>query len=89
MKTLQDLRAQYDEICEVRLAELDYPEEYKTLKTETFLAMERKLVFMCAEEKLKLGIIPALDIPGNSYGMSYGKRKNGSWQRKGRCAFLK
>lgn len=89
MKTLAELREEYDSLCYLRLKELYVPEEKKTLKTFEFVKRERNLIFLCAEEKLKLGIIPAHEIPGNSYGMSYGKRKNGSWQRKGRCAFLK
>lgn len=78
MQRLLELRKNYDEICEVRLEELNYPEEEKTLKTETFVALERDLLEMCYQEKIKLG------INASCPGKNYGRRKLGSWQFKGR-----
>lgn len=56
MKTLTELRQEYDEIFEIRASELELPEERKTLKTETFVALERELLIKCYEAKKREGV---------------------------------
>jgi len=75
---LKKLREQYDEICEKRWEEIDLPEHEKTLKTQTFVDMERELLNLCNLEKIRLGL--NVERIGRSYGKSYGPRKRGSWQ---------
>lgn len=79
MKTLYELRQEYFDLVDVRKDELELPEERKTLKTETFVKMERELLRMCNEEKIRLGIIKESD----RIGQGYRKRKRGSWEFKG------
>ena len=66
MKTLAELRAAYDEICEKRWEEIDLPEHEKTLKTPEFVERERELLHLCAEIKFRTGIVT--EKPGRGYG---------------------
>lgn len=84
MKTLAELRGQYDEIFEIRAAELELPEERKTLKTKTFTAIERDLLQMCYQAKVQEGISERVGAKVEAPGKSYQKRKRGSWQIKGK-----
>ncbi len=83
---LMRLRAEYETLCDRRLREMGLQEEFKTLKTEDFVTRERMLLHKCAAEKKRLGIVT--DEPGHSYGMTYGARKRGSWEFKGRKRVL-
>jgi DNA gyrase/topoisomerase IV subunit A len=66
MEKLQELRRQYEEICDVRQSELHLPEHRKTLKTPDFVEQERKLLHLCSEIKFRAGIVT--EKPGRSYG---------------------
>lgn len=83
---LMRLRAEYEALCDRRLAEMGLQEEFKTIKTEDFVTRERVLLHKCAAEKKRLGIVT--DEPGHTYGMTYGSRKRGSWEFKGRKKVL-
>lgn len=83
---LMRLRGEYEALCDRRLKEMGLPEEFKTIKTEDFVTRERLLLHKCAAEKKRLGIVT--DEPGKSYGMTYGPRKRGTWEFKGRKKVL-
>lgn len=82
MKKLERLRNEYFDLVDLRIEEMHLPENLKTLKTPEFIVRERELLHLCAREKMNVGIIGEGDVPGKSYGLTYGKRKNGSWQKK-------
>lgn len=57
MKTLSELRDEYDNLLEMRWQELDVPEELKKLKTPEFVRLEREIGKLCNQEKARLGYL--------------------------------
>lgn len=86
---MEDLRNEYFDLIDLRIKEMHLPENLKTLKTPDFITRERELLHLCAKEKYKQGVIERCDLPGSGYGLTYGKRKNGSWQRKKKTTIKK